>query len=178
MFGSQRLGAEYFGWSIKMLKVVLLVDIYAMCLYPVSSLPLNTKSLIEKMQNWLTLKVREYRYTKGNLLHPPKADKITAFTLVPPEQKSCMSEWIITFIWYLGRPPKKRFVLIFLLTFLYCCFLASWLDVSNLDSPTELQAATQGISTIALILGLILAGLVAGVIAIWRKLKVGLSIHW
>ena len=60
----------------------------------------------------------------------------------------------------------------------YCCFLflAPWFDVS-LDSPTELKSATEGISTMALIVGLILAGLVGGVIGIWRKLKVGLSIH-
>ena len=56
---------------------------------------------------------------------------------------------------------------------LFVLFLAPWLDVSNLGTPTELQAATQGISTIALILGLVLAGLVAGVVAIWKKLQVG-----
>ena len=53
---------------------------------------------------------------------------------MPPEQKSCMSEWIITFIWCLGRPPKKLFVLIFLLTFillLFSSFLA-WCIQSRL----------------------------------------------
>ena len=63
------------------------------------------------------------------------------------------------------------------LCYCYFLFLAPWFDVSSLDSPTELQSATEGISTMALIVGLILAGLVGGVIGIWRKLKVGLSIH-
>ena len=72
---------------------------------------------------------------------------------------------------------QKCLVLIFINICVIVVFLAPWFDVSSLDSPTELRSATEGISTIALILGLILAGLVGGVIAIWRKLKVGLSIH-
>ena len=72
---------------------------------------------------------------------------------------------------------KKCFVLIFVNICVIVVFLAPWFDVSSFDSPTELRTATEGISTIALILGLILAGLVGGVIAIWRKLKVGQSIH-
>ena len=78
------------------------------------------------MQNLLTLKVREYRLSlRGIYCTLPKLRKSSAVTWVPPEQKSYMSRWTITFIWYLGRPPKKCFVLIFLWQFIYCLFSSS-----------------------------------------------------
>ena len=59
--------------------------------------------------------------------------------------------------------------------FMFAICLAPWLDFSNVENPTELHAASVGVSTIVLVLGLLLTGFVAGVVAIWRKLKVRCS---
>jgi hypothetical protein len=55
---------------------------------------------------------------------------------------------------------------------MFAICLAPWLDLYNFENPTELHAASVGVSTIVLVLGLLLTGFVAGVFAIWRKLKV------
>ena len=61
---------------------------------------------------------------------------------------------------------------------IYLClllFAAPWLDLSNIENPTELHAAAMGVSTIALVLGLVMTGLAVGVFAIWRKLQVNIA---
>ena len=57
--------------------------------------------------------------------------------------------------------------------FMFAICLAPWLDFSNVENPTKLHAESVGVSTIVLVL--LLTGFVAGVVAIWRKLKVRCS---
>ena len=55
--------------------------------------------------------------------------------------------------------------------FCLCCklFLAPWMDLNNIESPIELHEAVMGVSTLALVLGLIDAALAMGTYVIWKK---------
>ena len=114
---------------------------------------------------------------RGMLLRPPKTEKYHQLSPGCPLNGHLLGRYEQSHLYDFGQDRLKSvlFWTFFCVTIylLFALFLASWLDMSSLDTPTELHSATQGISAIALILGLVLAGLATGVVAIWRKLQVG-----
>ena len=135
----------------------------------------------KKCKTYLLFWLESVVNTKGNVTAPPQNWEISSVvTGVPPERTS-IGRYEQSHLYDFGQDRLKSVLFwIFCVTIylLFVLFLASWLDMSNLDTPTELHSATQGISAIALILGLVLAGLVAGVVAIWKKLQVGHRTYW